>query len=61
MADESVSERIKRRAYELWEAAGRPIGRADEFWEQACVEIGNEILPPDADKGDDDTDPGMRA
>ncbi|HVJ32628.1 MAG TPA: DUF2934 domain-containing protein [Terriglobia bacterium] len=27
-------EAIRRHAYELWEAAGRPIGRDEEFWEK---------------------------
>ena len=27
--------RIRERAYHLWEAAGRPEGRHQEFWEQA--------------------------
>ncbi len=28
-------ERIRARAYELWEQAGKPEGRGDEFWRQA--------------------------
>lgn len=32
-------DRIKRRAYELWEAEGRPEGRQAEHWEQAAREI----------------------
>ena len=27
--------RVRERAYFLWERAGRPEGRADEFWAQA--------------------------
>ena len=27
--------RIRERAHLLWERAGRPEGRADEYWEQA--------------------------
>ena len=23
---------IRQRAYELWDHAGRPVGRSDEFW-----------------------------
>ncbi|WFU44999.1 DUF2934 domain-containing protein [Bradyrhizobium sp. CB82] len=26
---------IRARAYKLWEAAGRPEGRGDEFWKEA--------------------------
>ena len=39
---ETMSEReeaIRRRAYELWEHAGCPHGRSDEFWHTARDEI----------------------
>jgi len=32
-------ERIRHRAHELWERAGSPPGRDDEFWQQAEAEI----------------------
>jgi hypothetical protein len=32
-------EEIRTRAYRLWELAGRPEGRADEFWEEAKREL----------------------
>jgi hypothetical protein len=32
-------ERIRRRAYELWESEGRPSGRAQANWLQAEAEI----------------------
>jgi hypothetical protein len=35
-------ERIRQRAYELWEQEGKPEGREGEHWEQACREIGAE-------------------
>jgi hypothetical protein len=28
-------EAVKRHAYQLWEEAGRPEGRDEEFWEKA--------------------------
>jgi len=31
--------RVRERAYQLWEAAGRPDGRSDEFWQRAEAEI----------------------
>jgi DUF2934 family protein len=31
----SSEEQIKRRAYELWDEAGRPEGRELEFWHRA--------------------------
>jgi hypothetical protein len=36
---ESVQERIRRRAYELWETEGRPDGRERAHWYQAELEI----------------------
>ena len=37
------SEReIKARAYQLWERAGRPENREDEFWHAAQQELRNE-------------------
>jgi hypothetical protein len=30
---------IRRRAYHLWEEAGMPEGRSDEFWRAAEMEI----------------------
>jgi hypothetical protein len=35
-------ERIRQRAYHLWEVDGRPEGRGDEFWERAEELIGIE-------------------
>jgi hypothetical protein len=37
--EQSFEERVRRRAYELWEEAGRPPGRADDYWRQARVEL----------------------
>jgi len=34
-----IEETVRRRAYQLWEDAGRPEGRSDEFWLAAEVEI----------------------
>jgi hypothetical protein len=43
---------IALRAYELWDAAGRPEGRADEFWFLAEEEFRQllEAEMPDEDK-----------
>ena len=39
-APENIDEqRIRERAYALWEEAGCPEGRADEFWNLALQEI----------------------
>lgn len=32
-------ERIRARAYEIWEREGRPEGREDEHWRQAAAEV----------------------
>ena len=34
-SEEQREERIRKRAYGLWEADGRPDGRESEFWERA--------------------------
>jgi hypothetical protein len=31
-------EAVRRRAYELWEADGRPEGRSDHYWHMAMAE-----------------------
>ncbi|HEX9168463.1 MAG TPA: DUF2934 domain-containing protein [Roseiarcus sp.] len=35
-----IEEAIRRRAYQLWEHAGRPEGRSEEFWHAARSELG---------------------
>jgi len=37
MADD-LEQRIRERAYEIWENEGCPEGRGDEHWQQACAE-----------------------
>ncbi|MCW2238471.1 DUF2934 domain-containing protein [Azospirillum canadense] len=32
-------ERIRRRAYEIWEREGHPEGRGEAHWAQACAEV----------------------
>jgi hypothetical protein len=32
-------ETIERRAYELWEQAGRPFGQSEDFWFRASSEL----------------------
>ena len=44
---------IRERAYLLWEQAGRPEGRAEDFWHEAAAEIAREVPAtegPDAEK-----------
>ena len=42
MSDTKQDERehrIRVRAFEIWESQGRPVGRADEHWQAALIEI----------------------
>jgi hypothetical protein len=39
-----IEEAIRRRAYELWDQAGQPEGRSEEFWFAAIAEL--EGRPP---------------
>lgn len=34
-----TDDQIKTRAHQLWELAGRPEGRDDEFWHEAEREL----------------------
>lgn len=40
-------------AYLLWERAGCPDGRADEFWERARLQRGADEIPTQAKRMDD--------
>ena len=45
----SKEERVRERAHQIWEAAGRPHGHHDEHWRQAGREIdANEAEQPTA-------------
>jgi hypothetical protein len=37
-----TDEQIRKRAHHLWEQAGKPEGREDEFWQLAEQELQNE-------------------
>ncbi|MGT2502105.1 DUF2934 domain-containing protein [Bradyrhizobium guangxiense] len=37
-----TEQEIRERAHRLWEQAGRPEGREDEFWRAAEQELRNE-------------------
>ena len=49
--DEQTEQRIRDRARQLWEAAGRPDGRDAEFWRQARQAELGEVQP--AELGDE--------
>lgn len=44
MADDR-EQRVRQRAYEIWEKEGRRSGRERDHWEQAEREIGGEVRP----------------
>jgi len=39
------SELVRRKAYELWEASGCPVGRAEEHWFKAEKLLLEEMAP----------------
>lgn len=41
-AREGDEERIRRRAYDIWESEGRPHGRDEEHWRRAQQEVAGE-------------------
>ncbi|MBN8905656.1 MAG: DUF2934 domain-containing protein [Alphaproteobacteria bacterium] len=44
-SNEDREQRIRERAYSLWEEEGRPDGRGEEFWERARGLIDTEDDP----------------
>ena len=42
--EKSIEEWVRNRAYILWERAGRPEGRDEEFWHQAWADWEAEFL-----------------
>jgi hypothetical protein len=53
-ADRDLERRIRDRAYLLWEAEGKPDGRADEYWHRARELIEAETqsaYPPTQSRG----------
>jgi hypothetical protein len=43
-AAETLEDRIRERAYHLWEASGRPPGREVEFWHRACEMVATDDI-----------------
>jgi len=50
-------ERVRQRAYEIWEQAGRPEGRETEHWQQAVEEITVEEEGSLSIAGEEDPEP----
>ena len=51
---------IAQRAYEIWEAEGKPHGRDREHWEAAAIELGSPAPMPENYR-DGETLPGLEA
>jgi hypothetical protein len=45
-AAEMLEDRIRERAYQLWEACGRPSGREVEFWHRAREMVATDGVQP---------------
>ncbi|MBF8779320.1 DUF2934 domain-containing protein [Pseudomonas fulva] len=45
-------QKIRERAYELWELAGKPDGAEQEHWRQAVEQLKAEQQPPGANRVD---------
>jgi len=43
MENESMEEKIRARAYELWEKDGSPAGQADKYWEEARASLEGDL------------------
>jgi hypothetical protein len=50
--DISTDQRIRERAHQLWEAAGSPEGREQEFWYQAERELKGDSANNPVEKSD---------
>ncbi|SAK84315.1 hypothetical protein AWB76_05827 [Caballeronia temeraria] len=50
MDDQKEQDRIRRRAYEMWEREGSPDGRAEEFWQRAISSLEAEDSPDAANE-----------
>lgn len=57
MSGDDRTEQQRERAYALWDQAGRPEGRHDEFWEQAGHEAGETSPDERVDVSMEDTFP----
>ena len=44
--NQQFEQRIRERAYDLWQKEGSPEGRDQEFWERARLILQGEAAPP---------------
>jgi hypothetical protein len=52
----TIDDRVRDRAYALWEKDGRPDGRSDEYWRQAKSEVEAEEAEPGNEDPNDATE-----
>ena len=53
--EKTIEDRVRDRAYALWEENGRPDGRSDD-WQQARSEVEAEEAEPGNESPDDGTE-----
>lgn len=52
--DEGMQHKVRELAYQLWEADGRPGGKADHYWHRATELVEDETqssYPPEQSRG----------
>ena len=54
--EKTIEDRVRDRAYALWEKDGRPDGRSDEYWQQARSEVDAEEAEPGNESPEDATE-----
>ncbi len=59
-SNEEFDQRVRERAYAMWEEAGRPEGRAEEFWERARQELGDTQTAAAEETEEQDADEDVR-
>jgi hypothetical protein len=52
--DRPAQDKIRKRAYELWEQNGRPDGSEERFWHRAELELQGEMDRGDPARGSPD-------
>lgn len=62
MAEQRNESEVREHAYKIWEAEGRPDGRAEEHWERAQQALGGKETSPKskADKAEKGAEGGKK-
>ena len=55
-AGKTIEDRVRERAYALWEKDGRPDDRSDEYWQRARSEVEAEDAEPGNERPDNATE-----